>query len=76
MSDEKRNMKNELIYDLIFSEKNEFRIKMSEYLDSIYEYEMFIEDITDILIKSKVMITESEVNIESEDIVWVLTVKK
>ena len=49
-------MKNldDLIYDLIFSEKSDFEINISDYIDNIYKYETFIREIKDILKKSKV----------------------
>jgi hypothetical protein len=44
-------MKNreDLIYDLIFSEKLDFYINISDYIENIYKYETFIKEIKDIL---------------------------
>lgn len=72
----KRSLRDALIYDLIFSEKVKFKINIHYYLDNKYDYEDFIEDITEILIKSKVMIVSSEVKILKDDIQWNLTIKK
>ena len=34
-----------LIYDLIFSERVDFEINISEYIDNVYKYETFIKEI-------------------------------
>ena len=36
-----------LIYDLIFSETSDFDINISDYIDNIYKYETFIKEIKD-----------------------------
>ena len=72
------NVKNkeELIYDLIFSEKLEFKIDIAEYVDDIYQYDDFIEEIKIILKKSKVKILKSIINVDSKTAMWHLKVKK
>jgi len=72
------NVKNkeELIYDLIFSEKLEFKIDIAEYADDIYQYDDFIEEIKIILKKSKVKILKSIVSVDSKTAMWHLKVKK
>ena len=45
--------KDELVYDLIFSEKNNYVIDVGEYITDIYKYDEFIDDIKQILHKSK-----------------------
>ncbi len=66
----------DLIYDLIFSEKENFRIDISEYLSDIYQYEDFIERIKKILKKSKVKVIISETLMSSKTVIWELKVKK
>lgn len=66
----------DLIYDLIFSEKENFRIDISEYLSDIYQYEEFIDRIKKILKKSKVKIIVSDTLMSSKTVVWELKVKK
>jgi len=66
----------DLIYDLIFSEKENFRIDISDYLSDIYQYEDFIDRIKKILKKSKVKIIISETLMSSKTVVWELKVKK
>jgi hypothetical protein len=43
--------KDELIYDLIFSEKFDYEIDMSNYIEDIYKYEEFITEIKRVLKK-------------------------
>lgn len=66
----------DLIYDLIFSDKENFKIDISEYLSDIYQYEDFIERIKSILKKSKVKILISETLMSSKTVIWELKVKK
>jgi hypothetical protein len=68
--------KNELIYGLIFSEKLEYKIDIGDYVDDIYQYDYFVDDIKIILKKSKVKIVKSVVEIDSKTAVWRLKVKK
>lgn len=68
--------KEDLIYDLIFSDKFEFKIDIAEYVDDIYQYDDFIEEIKIILKKSKVKILKSIVNVDSKTAIWHLKVKK
>ncbi len=68
--------KDELIYDLIFSETTVYRIDIAEYLDDIYRYEEFVADIKKVLKKSKVGIVKSSVLVDSKTAIWELKVKK
>jgi len=66
----------DLIYDLIFSEKESFKIDISEYISDIYQYEDFIDKIKKILKKSKVKLIISETLMSSKTVIWELKVKK
>jgi len=66
----------DLIYDLIFSEKESFKIDISEYISDIYQYEDFIDKIKKILKKSKVKIVISDPLMSSKTVIWELKVKK
>ena len=68
--------KDELIYDLIFSDVTSYRIDIAEYLDDIYKYEEFVADIKKVLKKSKVNIIKSSVLVDSKTAIWELKVKK
>ena len=48
------NKEEELIYDLIFSDKSKFEIDISDYISDIYEYKKFVSNILKILRKAKV----------------------
>lgn len=71
----KKNI-DDLLYDLIFSENNSYKIDISNYIDDIYEHDKFISDIKKILKKSKVSIISSSVLIDSRTAIWELKVKK
>jgi hypothetical protein len=66
----------ELIYELIFSEKENFKIDISDYILDIYEYEEFIDKMKKILKKSKVKIIISDTLMSSKTVIWELKVKK
>ena len=68
--------KDDLIYELIFTEQVEFKIDVSKFIDDIYQYDEFITDIKSILKKSKVKIIKSEINLDSKTAVWNLKVRK
>ena len=68
--------KDELIYDLIFSDVTSYRIDIAEYLDDIYGYEEFVAEIKRVLKKSKVNIVKSSVLVDSKTAIWELNVKK
>lgn len=68
--------KDDLIYDLIFSENTVYRIDISEYVEDIYSYEDFVSDIKRVLKKSKVAIVKSSVLVDSKTATWELKVKK
>jgi hypothetical protein len=68
--------KEDLIYQLIFSEEESFEIKVSEYTQDIYKYDRFINEIKDILKKSKVSIAKEKVDLEEDSVLWSLRVKR
>ena len=68
--------KDDLIYELIFSDVLDFKIDISEYIVDIYKYEDFVADIKKVLKKSKVTIVDSRVKIDSKTAIWELKVNK
>jgi hypothetical protein len=68
--------KDKLIYDLIFSENSDYNINISEYIEDIYKYDKFIEDIKGVLRKSKVSVIKEKIDLETENVIWNLKVKK
>jgi hypothetical protein len=68
--------KDDLIYDLIFTEEKEFKIDVSDYVVDIYKYEEFILEIKSVLKKSKVRIVKSNVKLDSKTAIWHLKVNK
>ncbi len=70
------NNKDALLYDLIFSEKEEYEINLSVYLEELYKYDRFVEEIKSILKKSKVSIIKERVDLSENGPIWILKVKK
>jgi hypothetical protein len=68
--------KDDLIYELIFTDKSEFKIDISKFIENIYQYDEFVDDIKSILKKSKVKIVKSEINLDSKTAFWNLKVRK
>lgn len=68
--------KDDLIYDLIFSEKEKYLIDISDYIEDIYKYGDFILEIKSVLKKSKVKIIKSEVKTDPKTAIWELKVSK
>ena len=67
--------KDDLVYDLIFSEKNEFDINIGEYIKDIYKYDEFIDEIKQILQKSIVTIIKNNIDVNSVTVNWKIKVK-
>lgn len=65
-----------LIYQLIFSEENNHEINISDYISDIYKYEIFIKEIKNILKKSKVSVVMESVDLSPKNVIWKLKVKK
>ena len=68
--------KEELIYNLIFSDKDEFKIDIGEYIDNIYNYEVFISEIRKIIKKSKITVIKSTSSVNSTTVIWYLKIKR
>jgi len=66
----------ELIYNLIFSEKISYLIDLGEYVDDIYRYDDFVEEIRIILKKSKVSVIKSSIKVTMTTATWELKLKK
>lgn len=70
------NLKEELIYDLIFSQDENFVIDVSKYITDIYQYDDFINEIKFILKKAKVKLVSNSIDVDSKTVIWRLKVKK
>ena len=68
--------KEELIYDLIFSENTEYKIDVSSYISDIYRYDRFIDEVKLIMKKSRVTVIKEKVLVDSNSVIWVIKVKK
>ena len=68
--------KEELIVSLIFGEQTEYSINIAEYLDEVYKYDKFVEEVKFILKKSKVTILKETLEIDKNGPIWTIKVKK
>lgn len=68
--------KEQLLYDLIFSKKEDFIIDISDYIENIYDHKEFVDEIKNILKKSKVIIINSDVILDLKTATWKIKVKK
>lgn len=68
--------KDDLIYDLIFSESMDFIIDIGDYITDIYKYDEFVDEIKEILRKSKVSIITNSIDVNSKTVTWKLKVRK
>ena len=68
--------KDELVYNLIFSDNVQFIIDIGEYITDIYKYDDFVDEIKQILHKSKVILVSNSIDIDSKTVIWKLKVKK
>ena len=68
--------KGPLIYDLIFSETDDFIIDIGDYIADIYKHDEFVDEIKDILRKSKVRVVSNSIDVNSKTVTWKLKVKK
>jgi hypothetical protein len=66
----------ELIYDLIFSDRTKFEIDISDYISDIYEYKKFVTNILKVLRKAKVEIVENRITTYYNTMIWYLKVIK
>ena len=68
--------KQELIYRLVFEYQSSYLIDLGEFVDDIYRYDEFVDEIRDVLRKSKVMIVKSSIKVDSKTAIWELKLKK
>jgi len=68
--------KEDLIYDLIFSENIDYNIDVGEYIVDIYKYGVFVDDIKEVLRKSKVSVLSQSIDVDSKTVIWKLKIRK
>ncbi len=68
--------KDELIYDLIFSEELNYTIDIGDYITDLYKYDEFVDEIKQVLRKSKVSLVTNSIDVDSKTVIWKLKVKK
>lgn len=68
--------KQELIYRLVFDYQTSYLIDLGEFVADIYRYDEFVDEIREVLRKSKVMIVKSSIKVDSKTAMWELKLKK
>lgn len=68
--------RDDLIYELIFSEKTDFSINIGDYIENIYKYSEFIAEMKDVLRLSKVSLISNSIDVNSTTVLWKIKVKK
>lgn len=68
--------RDDLIYELIFSDQKEFVIDIGDYITDLYKFDEFISEIKQVLKRSKVSIVKNSVDVDSKSVIWKLKVKK
>jgi len=70
------NKKEKLLIDLIFGEKFDFTINISEYIEEPYRYDRFVDEIKSILIISEVAIVSEILELNKKGSIWTIKVKR
>jgi hypothetical protein len=68
--------KDDLVYNLIFSNQIDFSILVTDYIKDIYKYDDFIIEMKEILRKSKVPIIKETIEVTFDYVRWNVKVKK
>lgn len=68
--------KDDLIYNLIFSDMDDFYIDIDNYIDDINDCDLFVREIKSILKKSKVKIVYNNLSVDDQSIMWNIKVKR
>lgn len=68
--------KDDLVYNLIFSDQLDFSILVTDYIKDIYKYDDFIIEMKAILRKSKVPIIKETIEVTFDYVRWNVKVKK
>lgn len=68
--------KDDLVYNLIFSDQLDFSILVTDYIKDIYKYDDFIIEMKTILRKSKVPIIKETIEVTFDYVRWNVKVKK
>ena len=71
-----KEMLDELIYRLIFSKETEFVIFINNYIEDLYTYDKFVDNIKSILRRSKVMVVRESIQVDMNEVKWNLKIKK
>lgn len=68
--------KEELIYRLIFGEETELAVDLGHFVEDIYQYDDFVDEIRGVLRRAKVTVAKSTIKLDSKTAVWELKLKK
>lgn len=68
--------KDDLIYNLIFSDMDDFYIDIDNYIDDLNDCDLFVREIKSILKKSKAKIVYNNLSVDDQSIIWNIKVKR
>lgn len=67
---------NDIIYELLFSDKEEFIFEISHLFEYIEDYKEVLDNITSSALKGHVEIIKDTIVIENDNIFWNLVIKR
>jgi hypothetical protein len=65
-----------LVYELIFSEQEEYLIHINEYCSDMSKFESFIDEMAIILNKSGIKIVRDSISVDNKTVHWELILRK
>ena len=66
----------DIIYELLFSDKEEFIFEISNLFEYIEDYKEVLDTITSSAFKGKVEIIKDVIEIDDENILWKINIKR
>lgn len=64
-----------LIYDIVFGQKKQFVIKLSQYVSDLLHHETFCQKVKDALVRTGYTILDEDVRMDSTEMYWTFTLK-
>ena len=65
----------QLIYDIVFGQKKQIVVKLSQYVSDLLHHETFCQKVKDALVRTGFTILEDDVKMDSTEMYWTFTLK-